>query len=73
MNTHFNYNLQLTSTNLTLVQKAVLYSGCKICNHLPLNIKILSNDAKRFKSTLKGYLIEHMFYSLDEYYQSASQ
>ena len=51
MNTRFNYNFHLPPTNLTLVQKGVLYSGSKFYNHLPLNIKILSNDAKRFKST----------------------
>jgi len=38
MNTHFNYNLHLPSTNLTLVQKGVLYSGSKIYNHLPSDI-----------------------------------
>jgi len=61
LNTHFNYNLHLPSTNLTLVQKGVLYSGSKIYNHLPSNIKVLSNDTKLFKSTLKSYLIEHTF------------
>jgi len=34
-----------------------------------LSIKAHSNDAKCFKTTLKSYLIEHSFYSLDEYYQ----
>jgi len=71
--TCFNYNLHLPSTKLTLVQKGVLYSESKIYNHLPSNIDILSNDAKRFKSTLKSYLIEHTFYSLEEFYQSESQ
>jgi hypothetical protein len=71
LNTRSNRNLHLPSTNLTSVQKGVLFSGSKIYNHLPLNIKALSNDAKRFKSALKNYLIEHSFYSLDEYYQSA--
>jgi hypothetical protein len=65
----FNHNLHLPSTNLTLVQKGVVYSGSKIYNHLPINIKMLSKDAKQFKSTLRSYLIEHIFYSLDEYYQ----
>jgi hypothetical protein len=49
-----------------------LYSGSRIYNHLPLNIKILFNDVKRFKSTLRRYLIEHTFYSLDKYYQLTS-
>jgi len=52
LNTHFNYNLHIPSTKLTLVQKGILCSGSKIYNHLPTNIKVLSNDVKRFKSTL---------------------
>jgi len=68
-NTHYYHNLYLPSTNLTLVQKGVLYSGSKIYNHLPLNIKMLSKDAKQFKSKLRSYLTERTFYSLDEYYQ----
>jgi hypothetical protein len=68
-NTRYNYNLYLPSTNLTLVQKGVLYSGSKIFNHLQLNIKVLSKDAKQFKSKSRSYLMEHTFYSLDEYYQ----
>jgi len=72
LNTCFNHNLHVPYTNLTLVQKVVLYSESKIYNHLPSNIKVLLNDTKLFKSTLKNYLIEHTFYSLDEFYQSAS-
>jgi len=72
LNTRFNHNLHLPSTNLTLVQRGVLYSGSKLYNHLPSNIKVLSNDTKLFKSTLKSYIIEHTFCSLDEIYQSAS-
>ena len=66
INTRYSYNLHLPSTNLTSVQKGVLYSGSRTYNHLPLIIKILSNNAKRFKSKLKSYLIEHTFYGLDE-------
>ena len=73
INTHHNHNLHMPSTNLTLVQKGVLFPGNKIYNHLPLNIKMLSKDAKRFKSTLRTYLTEHVFYSLDEYFQLTSQ
>jgi len=72
LNTRFNHNLHLPSTNLTLVQKGVPYSGSKIYNHLPTNIKVLSNDAKRFKHSLKTHLIEQSFYSLDEFYRSVS-
>jgi len=69
INTRYNQNLHLPSTNLTLVQKGVLYSGSKIYNCLPLSIKAHSNKAKCFKVALKRYLIEHVFYSLDEYFQ----
>jgi hypothetical protein len=71
ISTRYYYNLHLASTNLTLVQ-GVLYSRSRIYNHLPLNIKILSNDVKHFKSTLRSYIIEHTVYSLDEYYQLTS-
>ena len=47
----------LLSTNLKLVQKGVLYSGSRIYNHLPLNIKIHSSEAKCFKFTLRVTLL----------------
>jgi len=40
-NMRFNHNLHLPSTNLTLVQKGVLYSRSKIYNHLPLTLRRL--------------------------------
>ena len=73
INTCYNYNLHLPSAKSTLVEKGVLYSGSGIYNHLPLNVKMPPKDAKQFKSTLKCYLPEQTFYSLDEYYQSTSE
>ena len=73
LNTWYNYNLHLPTTNLTLVQKGVLYSGSKIFNNLPLHIKSLSDDFKHFKRKLKSFLIEHTLYSLDEFYQVTSK
>jgi hypothetical protein len=32
-----------------------------------------ADDLKHFKSSLRTYLIEHAFYSIDEYYQLTSQ
>jgi hypothetical protein len=72
INTRYKYNLYLLSTNLSKVQKGVLFSGSKIYNHLPLNIKLLSKDIKHFKTPLRSYLTEHAFYSIDEYYKSTS-
>lgn len=72
VNTRHKDNLHLPATNLTLVQKGVQYSGSRIYNHLPQHIKLLSNNARHFKSALRSYLLEHMFYSLDEYFQLIS-
>jgi hypothetical protein len=44
----------------------------KIYNHLPLYIKMQSKDIKHFKSLLRTYLTERVFYSIDEYYQTTS-
>ena len=71
INTRFKQNLHLPSTNPTLVQKGVLFSGSKIFNHLPQNIKLLCDDPKRFKSALISYLTEQAFYSLNEYFHTA--
>jgi hypothetical protein len=48
-------------------------SSYHIYNHLPLNIKSLSKDIKQFKSLLRNYLIEHTFYTIDEFYETTSQ
>ena len=73
IHTRHNNDLHLPSVGLSLVQKGVLYSGCKIYNHLPSNIKYLSNNVTLFKFTLKKFLIQYLFYSLDEYYQLPSE
>jgi len=62
-------NLHLPQTGLTLVQKGVKYSGCKIYNHLPVHIKNTSNNIPLFKKLLKKLLLQYVFYSIDEYYQ----
>jgi len=67
-----NHYLHLPSAKVTLLKKGVFYSGSKIYIQLPLNIKMLSKDAKRYKSALRTYLTEHAFCSLDEYYQLTS-
>jgi hypothetical protein len=73
INTRYNYNLHLPSTNLSIVQKGVVFSGSKVYNHLLLNIKLLSKDVKNFKTLLRRYLTEQAFYSIDEFYKSTSQ
>ena len=69
INTWYNFNFHLCSTNLTLMQKGVHYSVSKVFNHLSENIKVLSHDLWHFKTVLRNFLAEHTFYSLEEYYQ----
>ena len=52
----------MPNTNLTIVQKGVLYSGSKIYNKLPPHIKGLSDDLKRFKSLLNCFFSWNIHY-----------
>jgi hypothetical protein len=47
INTHHRSDLYPTSIKLTKYQKGVYYSGIKIFNHLPQNIKNLSWNVKK--------------------------
>ena len=61
------------SIKLTKYQKAFYYSGIKIFNHLPQNIKSISWNVKKFKSVLKRFLLMGSFYTLDEYFDWISR
>jgi hypothetical protein len=50
-----------------MVQKGVYYSGITLFNSLPLNIKKVAHNTNKFKRELKKFLIEHSFYSVEEY------
>jgi hypothetical protein len=49
-------NLRPPLLNLTKAQKDVYFSGIKVYNSLPQNIKQLSYDTKKFKVTTKKYI-----------------
>jgi len=61
IHTRHSDNLHLPQTGLTLVQKGVAYSGCKIYNHLTLHIKNISDNVPLFKSILKKLLLQYVF------------
>jgi hypothetical protein len=71
LNTRNKQNLHFPATKLSLVQKGVLYSGIKIFNHLPADIKSFSKNTKLFKYKLKNLYLEQPIYSLEEFYQIA--
>jgi hypothetical protein len=68
INTRHCSDLYLPSVHLTKVQKGVYHSGIKVFNCLPTRIKGLSNDVRKFKSALKGFLLEGSFYTIQEYF-----
>jgi len=51
----------------TKYKKGTHYMGSKIFNHLPNRKKNLANEKKVFKKTLQRYVIENVFYSIDEF------
>ena len=61
-------DLHLPSVRLTKAQKGVYYSGIDVFNSLPAEIKGLSGDIGKFKTALKGFLLEWSFYTLHEYF-----
>ncbi|PNF19825.1 hypothetical protein B7P43_G14025 [Cryptotermes secundus] len=67
-NTRFNHDLHLQVVNLTIFQKGEWYSGIKLYNHLPPELKQLSYDIPGFKVVFKKFLITNSFYTAEEYY-----
>jgi hypothetical protein len=51
-------------------QKEVYYMTIKIYNRLPSSLKDLTYKKKQFKLTLKRYLLENSFYSLQEFFNT---
>jgi hypothetical protein len=68
INAQHRLDLHPPSIKLTKYQKGVYYSGIKIFNYLPQNIKNLSWNVKKFKLALKSFLLRGSFYTLDEYF-----
>jgi hypothetical protein len=59
--------LYLPQANLTIYQRGAYYSGIKIFNKLPLEIKNVAGDQKKFKIPLKKFLYTYSFYTMEEY------
>jgi hypothetical protein len=57
INTRNELNLHLPISNLSVYQKGTFYSGIKVFNSLPYQIKDLSHDRNQFKRALKKFLV----------------
>jgi len=67
LDTRQRNNLYLPQANWTIYQKGAYYSGIKIFNNLPLEIKNVAGNQKKFKIALKKFLQTYSFYTIEEY------
>ena len=55
LDTRQKNNLYLPQANLTIYQKGAYYLGIQIFNNLPLEIKSVADNQKKFKIALKNF------------------
>jgi len=70
INTKHTSNPHLPKPHLNIYQKGVYYSGIKIFNSLPQDIKMYIDNPRTFKKAVKKFLYTNSFYSLNEYYDN---
>jgi hypothetical protein len=68
INTRTKSNLHQPISNLSAYQKGTYYSGIRVFNSLPSQVKNLSHNRNQFKCALKNFLYLHSFYTLVEYF-----
>jgi len=66
-NTRNKNNLVLPRHNSELFKKKASYAGSVFLKHIPKDLLRIENNNK-FKNALKSYLIDKVFYSLEEFY-----
>jgi hypothetical protein len=66
--TRHHNDIHLPSAQSKLFQKGVFYSAITKYNQLPLTIKELSHDIKRFRGVMKRFIHSNSLYSLEEYF-----
>jgi len=67
LDTRQRNNLYLPQADLTIYQKGAYFSGIKIFNNLPLEIKNIADNQNKFKIALKQFLHTYSFYTIEEY------
>jgi hypothetical protein len=60
-------NLHVPLINLAKYKNGVYCMGITVFNNLPLNLRKLSSDFKKFKSAINNFLLNQSFYSINEY------
>ena len=59
-------NVYLPQADLTIYQKGTYYLRIKIFNNLPLEIKNVACNQKKFKIALKKFICPFSFYTMEE-------
>jgi hypothetical protein len=60
-------NLYVPQANITIYQKGAYYLEINIFNNLPLEIKNVAGNPKKFKMALKKFLYTYSYYTIEEY------
>jgi hypothetical protein len=68
ISTRLQNDLHLPVASLSVYQRGVYFSGVKVFNRLPTELKLIFYDTCKLKKTLKRFLLDNSFYSLEEYY-----
>jgi hypothetical protein len=68
INTRSRLQLHKPIANLTLYQKGMYYTSIKIFNELPEHIAELVENKEHFISTLKKYLVDKSYCSLEKFF-----
>ena len=68
-NTRNKNDLHPSLSNLEKFKKGPCISGIKAYNHLPQYLKMLDHNSSFFRSSLKRFIHQHAFYSVEEYYE----
>ena len=68
INTRNNSNFYQVLSHLTTYQKGPYNMGIEVHNSLSPEIKDLFHNINKFKSSLRGFLHQHSFYTLEEYF-----
>ena len=66
INTRNSSDFYQPLSHLTIYEKGSFYMSTKVYNSLPPEMKYLSHNIKKFKSSLRGFLHQHSFYTLEE-------
>lgn len=66
-NTRRKNDIHYSSLKLTLAQRGVNNAATKIFDHLPNDIKCLTDSKVKFESSLKKFLLDNSFYSIEEF------